>query len=543
MKSLFGRANPPNAYICSHIMNIKQLESGFPHLSAAWLKFSGITPLSGSVQLKEQLLRNKDVRKHFPHRAILLEVLRKQYAGAGHPAALSQIELLGRENVFTVTTGHQICLLGGPSFSIYKILTTIRLAEELNKGGGAEQYVPVFWMATEDHDKAEIASVHLFGKEISWNTSQEGAVGRFSTDDLTDFLNAVADLKGTLPQAEEITALFRQCYAPGQSLANATRKWVNALFGHLGLVIIDADDPQLKALFRDQIREEIFEQPVLPIVQKVNEDLKEKGFDPQVHPREINFFYLEKQARKRIVRSEQGTFSLVDGQKKWTETEMQDEIRLHPENFSPNVLLRPLYQEQILPNIAYVGGPGELSYWIQLPQVFAYFNLPVPVMFPRNSVMLIDKGIASRFEKLGITEQDLFKSTDELVNEFIRKNAGEELDLSAYKKQLESLFGEMAGHAAKTDATLKPLVMGELQKEIKFVEALESRLKKAEKQKFDTSINQIKNTREKLFPGGSPQERVENILPHLWRYGIPLIDEIKSAMDPFDLHYHLLFPD
>lgn len=462
-------------------------------------------------------------------------MLKRQLNGYGKEQLIDRLE---KENSYTVTTGHQIGLLGGPMFFFSKIMTTIRLAEELRKADASADYLPVFWMATEDHDKDEIRSVQIFGKQITWETTQEGAVGRFSTDDLSSFLQEVDALKGNFSHATEIMEIIQKAYAPGKTLAAASRDFVYAFFNDV--LVIDGDDPELKSLFKPIIHSEIFDRKAFPEVAKKNQELEQAGFDTQVHPREINFFYLEKGSRKRIVQEGTG-FGLHDGNKKWTSDAIREEIDNHPENFSPNVLLRPLYQESILPNLAYIGGPGELSYWVQLTGIFSTYGVTEPVQFPRNSILPIEPGIQGRLEKLAMSAEQFFASEQDLVRDFLAKNAGEEIDLSSFKNPAASLFESLEEKAAKVDPTLKPGVSAEHQKFLKFLENLEGKLRKAEKAKHETTLSQIKNVKEKLFPGGAPLERSESMLGLLWKYGPAIVPALMECIDPLDQSYHLIY--
>jgi bacillithiol biosynthesis cysteine-adding enzyme BshC len=505
----------------------KQLLPIHSHLSSTWEKFHG------SDRLLQRVLDQKKI-KAFSNRKILTDVLKNQLKGYGKE---NLIERLEKENCFTVTTGHQIGLLGGPMFFFSKIMTTIRLAEELRKADASADYLPVFWMATEDHDKEEIRSVQLFGKQISWETAQEGAVGRFTTDDLSDFLNEIDALKGNFSHADEVMGIIQKAYAPSKTLAAATRDFVYGFFDDV--VVIDGDDAELKSLFKPVILSEIVDGKAFPEVLKKNEELVQAGFQPQVHPREINFFYLEKGSRKRIVQDQEG-YALHDGNKKWTKDAIREEVENHPENFSPNVLLRPLYQETILPNLAYIGGPGELSYWVQLTGVFKAYGVIEPVQFPRNSILPIEPGIQGRLEKLNMSADQFFASEQDLIRDFLAKNAGEEMDLSSFKNPTANLFESLEEKAAKVDPTLKPAVSAEHQKFLKFLENLEGKLRKAEKAKHETTLSQIKNVKEKLFPGGVPLERSECMLALLWKYGPSIVPAMMTTIDPLDQSYHII---
>lgn len=514
----------------------------FNHLSPVWKTVKSIEPEKAELLLADSILGKIAERQSFEYREILVAALHRQYGSEMGKTISSQIDLLKKNNAFTVTTGHQIGLLGGPAFFFYKIITTIRLAEELRRKSPEHFFVPVLWMATEDHDKAEISSVHIFGKELVWETNQEGAVGRFSTDDLPQYIESVEALKGSLPHGDSIMEIFKKAYAPGKTLANATREWVHSFFSDFGLVIIDGDDPELKRLFRQVMEREILHSPTEKIVTDRNAELVKRGLIAQVHPREINLFYLSDNNRKRIVKTVEG-FTEYEGPMHWSQESIMAEIGAHPERFSPNVLLRPIYQEIILPNLAYVGGPGELSYWMQLDGVFSHFAVSEPICFPRNSIMLIDQGQQQRISKLSLQVQDLFRSSDELINEFLKENAGSEMDLEEEKKKIEEQFSLIAEKTSGIDTTLKSMVMAELQKTLKSIEQIESRIRKSEKAKHETSLNQIRTLKEKLFPGGNPQERVESLLPHLWKHGKGLLKDIHAQTNPFDLRYHVLFPD
>jgi len=205
------------------------------------------------------------------------------------------------------------------------------------------------------------------------------------------------------------------------------------------------------------------------------------------------------------------------------------------------VLLRPLYQESILPNLAYIGGPGELSYWVQLTGVFSTYGVTEPVQFPRNSILPIEPGIQGRLEKLAMSAEQFFASEQDLVRDFLAKNAGEEIDLSSFKNPAASLFESLEEKAAKVDPTLKPGVSAEHQKFLKFLENLEGKLRKAEKAKHETTLSQIKNVKEKLFPGGAPLERSECMVGLLWKYGPAIVPALMECIDPLDQSYHLIY--
>ncbi|MCU0443813.1 MAG: bacillithiol biosynthesis cysteine-adding enzyme BshC [Microscillaceae bacterium] len=438
-------------------------------------------------------------------RQILQKSLIRQYQNIAHKPS-PQIELLTNPSTFTVTTGHQLSLFTGPLYFIFKIITTINLANELKKLYPEYNFVPVYWMASEDHDFAEINHFHLFGKTLTWLTEQKGAVGRFKTEGIAQIF---AELNDKLP-------IFEQAYLQNNNLAEATRYLVNELFGKYGLVCIDGDDRELKSLFAEVMHKELFSnnaKTAFELVKQSSQLLENQGFKTQVTPREINFFYLENGLRERIVVDESNQkFAVLNTSLQFTSQELEKIIAESPEKFSPNVILRPLYQEYILPNLAYIGGPGELAYWLQLKGVFDNYRVPFPILMPRNFGMIVNKPNLKKITKLGIEIQDLFLNELALKEKFVQANSQNQVDLTAQTAQITTAFEQISQQANLIDKTLEGFVGAELQKNLKSVENIEKRLKKAEEQKLETEIKQLLGLKEKLFPQGELQERYDNFL-------------------------------
>ncbi len=316
-------------------------------------------------------------------REVLVDSLKEQYSclplGKTEKEELhKRIEALSDPNTFTVTTGHQLCLFTGPLYTLYKILHVIRLAEELTKSLNGVEVLPVFWMATEDHDFEEVNHFRYRGHKLVWHNELGNAVGRMDTKAIQPVID---DLKQRLPEgvhAETLISELQEAYIIQENLADATRAIVHKWFGKYGIIILDGDDARLKELVVPAFTKEIKEQVAYREVSETSEKLGAK-FGVQVTPREINLFYLNQQVRSRVV-EDGGTYKPLSGQVEWTVDEIIAELESHPERFSPNVLLRPLYQETILPNLGYIGGGGELAYWAQLKEMFAAFAVPFPIM-------------------------------------------------------------------------------------------------------------------------------------------------------------------
>ena len=490
-----------------------------------------------------------DKSKENTNRPLLVTVLREQYSTiVACEFQKTNIELLLNKNTFTVCTGHQLCLFTGPLYFIYKIISTINLAESLKKNYPEYNFVPVYWMASEDHDFAEIQSINLFGKKISWNTDAKGAVGNLKTDSLNLVIDELKQVLGESENSKELIQIFTDAYLKHSNLSDATRYMVHQLFAYYGLVIMDGNDKRLKKEFSEIIKDDIINNTNYKLVNETISELEKAGFKAQVNPREINCFYMIDNLRERIehihnTALEEGrrdVFNVVNSSIAFTKDELLNELTDHPERFSPNVVLRPVYQQKILPNVAYIGGPGEIAYWLEYKRLFDHHNINFPVLIPRNFALLTDEKTNQQIQKLGFTINDLFKDMDVLIKEFVNKNANFELSLKKQEEKISSVFAEVSQKAMAIDITLKGSVEAELQKALNALKNIESKLMRSEKQKQETSINHIKKVKEKFFPDGALQERYENMAPYYLRSGKKLIADLKEQFDPLDYELTIL---
>ena len=481
-----------------------------------------------SIENFAKLLEKKRFAK--AKREVLHEVLSEQYTSVA-PFPEKQLALLLEENTFTVTTGHQLNIFSGPLYLIYKLVTTVNLAKALKQKYPAYNFVPVYWMATEDHDFEEISYFYLFGKKYTWESQQTGAVGRMQTQ----------ELKQILDELPEKTALFEKAYLEHKTLADATRCWAHELFGEQGLLCIDADDARLKAQFREVIRQDIFEQTTYHKVTQTSNKLTELGYETQVNPRQINFFYLDKGVRERIVSTDNG-FEVLNTDLKFSRQELEKLIETHPERFSPNVLLRPVFQETILPNLAYIGGPAELIYWLQLKELFGTVQVDFPLLMPRNFALIIGKTYHKKLEKLGITPEELFTEETALKRVFVEKNVTDPVTVDEEQQLITKAFDLLVAKALQLDKTLEGFIKAEQQKAVKSLENVEKRLKKAEEKNQETGITQLLNVKAKLFPNGGLQERTDNFL-NFCLNNPQFIDNLLEIFDPFDYRFQMLTED
>jgi bacillithiol biosynthesis cysteine-adding enzyme BshC len=488
------------------------------------------------------LLANKKV---VADRSILHEVLTNQYksiSDSGYSISdvvSANIDLLKSDNTYTITTGHQLNIFAGPLYFIYKIVTAIKLARELKSNFPDKNFVPVYWMASEDHDFAEINYTNIGGKKVHWWYEATGATGRISPESIREALNQYKGALGLDGHAADLAKIVETAYAGFDKLADATRYLVNALFGQYGLVIIDADDHRFKQQFAPIIEKDIIEQNSFTHINATNEQLQQLGVHIQVNPREINFFYLQDKLRERIVFEEE-TYKVLNTETHFTKQELQQEIAQHPERFSPNVVMRPLYQECILPNIAYIGGGAEVVYWLELKSTFDHYKIDFPILILRNSGLVIRKESAAKISKMELSAEDLFKSTDTIKNDWVKKHSEHTLSLQEEWVALTAIFEKIKQRSLKIDNTLAPSAEAVQARLKKAIDNLEKKLVKAEKRNYQTRLEQIDQIKAELFPKDSLQERTENFGLLYVRWGQQFIDELVKSFEPLDFKFTVL---
>ena len=472
------------------------------------------------------------------NRVPLVETLKKQYQNIEISDATKQnIELLSHECTFTITTGHQLNLFSGPLYFLYKIISTINLTKELKSKYPAHNFVPIYWMATEDHDFEEINYFNFKGKKFRWNTESSGPVGRLSTEGLADFLEIYAAELGSSTNAGTLKKLFEEAYLKHQNLADATRFLANSLFASYGLVILDADDAHLKRAFIPYIQEELVQQTSFKAVQKTIEKLQE--YTVQVNPREINLFYIEDQLRERII-FENDKYVVNNTKISFSKEEILKVLKDNPEKFSPNVIMRPLYQEIILPNLCYIGGGGEIAYWLELKSFFEAVNITFPMLLVRNSVLLTTEKQAQKADKLNLSWADLFTKSADLLNTITHKISAFPIDLTPQRVILEKQFEYLSELAEQTDKSFTGAVKAQEKKQLKGIDNLEKRLLKAQKRKLSNELQRVSDLQFELFPSQSLQERQTNFSEFYLEKGEQLIPILIQKLKPLETNFNII---
>ena len=452
-------------------------------------------------------------------RKLLVDTLQKHYAGQSCTNQQKQnIQLLSNNNCFTVTTAHQPNIFTGHLYFIYKILHAIKLCEKLKANMPENDFVPVYYMGSEDADLEELGHIYINGVKHEWKTNQTGAVGRMKVDKkLIQMLDAVAGEITVHPFGKEIIEQMKACYAEGATIEKATFKLVNALFGEYGLIVLLPDDADYKRAFIPVVKKELEEQFSHPIVAATAVKFP-KQYKVQAGGRELNMFYLKDDLRERIVK-ENSKFKIQNAEIELDESSITIELNEHPERFSPNVILRPVFQEMILPNIVFIGGGGEIAYWLELKDVFAAVQVPYPVLVLRNSFLLMDKKHAEKAGALGFSFNDLFKAENDLLNVLVKRDSEVQLSLDKEKQAIQTFYTALQKTAGAVDVTLKAHTEALEKLALRKIEALEKKMLRAEKKKFEAQQRQLHKLRSQLFPHNNLQERIENFMPFYAKWG------------------------
>lgn len=472
-------------------------------------------------------------RKKFSvDRHLWLATVKAQYRKLGFAMPVDDQVFLS-EKTFTVTTAHQPVLFTGPLYHIYKIASTIHLARSIEHTFPDHRILPVFVLGSEDHDWAELNHFHLFGKKVEWERSVSGPGGRISLDGLNTLIETVDQKLGNTAHGKEVVEILYTSLQRASNYGEFHQALLLALFQEHGLIVINLDDPECKRAFVPLMEKEIREHFSYQYVTPTQKELEHAGFKPQAFCRLLNLFYLSVDRRERLDVADGNIIRVDSGITASLENTIED-LHQHPERFSPNVVMRPLYQELILPNLAYIGGGGEIAYWLERKSQFEAAGVHFPMLVRRNSLMMIDSNTANQIEKADLTWEDLLHEYDVIVKSFLTRHSQTNLNFEEESALLSKAYAQLAAKAEKLDPTLATAILAEQHKQIKQFEQLGSRLLRTEKQLQETHLKRIQKIKERLFPEGGLQERYENFLPYYAVYGARWIDAMVEICDPLE---------
>lgn len=504
--------------------------------------FSSFFNLSAELSSFSAMIEER--KKHSIDRALLTEHLSKQYQGTDYEAIHSNIDLLKKDNCFTVCTAHQPSLITGPLYYILKSLSTIKLSQELKQKYKDNHFVPVFVHGSEDHDFEEINHLYLYGKKVEWQHAASGSTGRMTHDGMEEVLSEVETILGNSEHTTTLLAMARSILRTTNTYGEFVIQLNDFLFSKYGLIQMNMDAHSLKAAFTDIIKKELTDQFSFDLVNNQIEKIQALNYKPQATPREINLFYLTEGGRNRIVKTANG-YQVLDTNLSFSHEELMTDVDKHPENYSPNVVLRPLYQERILPNLAYVGGGGELAYWLERKTQFAAADISFPILIRRNSAAIIPRKQINKWNQLGLDINLLTKDIHSLEKILVTPDDNEKtaIDISQYKEQLKEIYKRLSQEIKEVDNTLEKSTLSELQKMEKGMDTLHVKITRSLKQKNEVTINRLRKVHQLLFPGNSLQERKTNFLEFYNSEGPDLFDKMLPHLNPLEKDFKLIVLD
>lgn len=482
-----------------------------------------------------------EARKYFPDfRNILCDQLTIQYKNLNiHPKLQENLELLKEENTFTVTTAHQPNIFTGPLYFIYKILHVIKIANELKTKFHNKNFVPVYYMGSEDADIDELNNITVQGKKYVWQTTQTGAVGRMIVDE--KLLKLIEELQGQIgvnKYGNEWINILRNTYTAHKTIQQCTLELINTLFGKYGLIILIPDNASLKKLFNPVIKKELLEQFSEKEVMKNAQKIQNKGYKIQTSGRDVNLFYLEEKSRERI-QKKNDYYEVLNSNKQFSEKEILQQVDDYPEKFSGNVILRGVFQETILPNTIFVGGGGELAYWLELKNVFDKVGVPYPILILRNSFLLVNGKQKKIIDDLNIKVADLFKKESDILDIINAKN-GHSITIENEIETLKKTYATIKSLAQKADSTLAQHTIALFTTAQNKLQHLQKKINSAQRKKLETEKQKISKLKSQLFPGRSLQERVENIAYFYSLHGPHIFDLLLENSESFQQEFSVL---
>ena len=461
------------------------------------------------------------------NREVLYQVISSQYSKTGLKIP-ENLKAIKNKGAFTITTGHQLCVFGGPQYFIHKIISVLKIVENLKLKFKDFDFIPLFWMASEDHDFQEISSINIFNKNLSVSKEDGMGVGKLNPEIFTPILESLKDLFKNDFRFKNLESIFSAALSQ-QNWANATRYWISKVFEKENLIVIDADDVKLKKLFLPIFKNELEDQFIYNSVENTNSKLRSLGYEPKINPRVLNLFFLEDEKRHRII-FEDNVFKI--GDINLNLKEILNLLNNSPEKFSPNVLMRPLYQELLLPNLVYVGGPSELVYWSQLKKTFDQVDINFPILILRDHFNWMSEKSYKQWKNLGFSDNDLAKKPDTLIKNYVLSSNNETLDFKIENELLEKLSQNLLAKANGIETTLEPSVNGTVKGMMSDLDKVKNKFLKALKNKEELKKNQLNKISSQLHVNNKLTERVDSFIPMYVKGEKDYIRTLKTYSKP-----------
>lgn len=446
------------------------------------------------------------------------------------------------EEGYLVTTGQQPGLFTGPLYTVYKALTAIRLAQALEELLDAP-VLPLFWVASEDHDWEEAHDTWLVGTDnelhhVELPDPPDEELGRPLHRVRAHLEEALDHFLEHLPDTDfsgEYVELLRECWEGGATLPDAFRCTLEGLLGSRGLLFVDAHAPELKRASEEVLRRELHGSGDHEERLRARAvELEDAGYHVQVPILEggVNLFVEGPAGRERLYRDD-GTFHLRHSEKSLSASDVEEAISAEPSTVSPNVLLRPVVEAAVFPTVAYVAGPGEMAYFAQLQPLFDAHGIHMPVIHPRHSVTVVESKVAKVLEKFDLEIEVLDRPFHELASEIVRDEVPDDIQkaLGRIRGAVGQGTSELTEAARAVDPTLKGPISHARSVAFDALAEAEKKIVQAVKRENEIALQQLEKAQVHLFPHGKPQERVMNVFYYLVRYGDGFLRELAGSFE------------
>ena len=466
--------------------------------------------------------------------------------------AMHNIELLTERNTFVIATGQQLGFMGGPLYTIYKIFTAIKLVDLMSEKFPDYNFIPLFWMESEDHDFSEINKVKIFDKTNNFFTHQYCPTGYIPETNLGSSGKIILDseinafnnnILNTL-QITEYTPIVKNLlsvYSEGKTNEDCFINFLSELVEGTGLVFLNPNSIEIKKLLRPIFEKELLEFPktsefIIDISAKL-----EEIYHAQVKARPINLFYHHKKGRF-LIEPSGADYSLKGIRQKFSKDEIMEQLNNTPEVFSPNVILRPICQDFILPTFMYVAGPSEIAYFAQINSVYNYFDMKMPIIYPRASATLVENKIHNLIEKFNLNLLELsanYSGVQKRVTDNMSDiKIGEEFEKTFL--EINNVFANLENITKNIDVTLIDNLKTTKEKIEHLFKVYQEKLYNAQKRNNNVALEQLERVKNNIFPKGNLQERELNLIYYINKYSNSITDKIYHELDITSFQHQLI---
>ncbi len=504
----------------------------------------------------DEKVQNYNSSRYFD-KNVLIDILKKQNIDfGGDESTVHNIELLKSDDTFAIVTGQQVGLYTGPLYTILKTITSIKLAKNLKERFPQFNFVPVFWLESEDHDIDEANHIHLINKQnelirvgyeaetdIEDSTKKSAKpVGSVKLDEMINSINE--QLRSNLIDTDfkdKLMSLITKYYTSESDYKTAFAEMMSVLFKGHGVIFIDPSDGEVKRLLVPIFERELRTSPKLCETIITTSAELEKHYDLQVKPKVINMYFLHNGNRLLIEPRDEGKFALRNSKRRFESEELLNALQENPELFSPNVVLRPICQDYLLPTVAYVGGPGEISYFAQFKPVYQHYGITMPVIFPRASVTIIESKIAKFMNNFNVKLEDIYHHNF-LVSKVVDKlsEIKVEEEISKYMDEFNKIFYDMRNMTVKVDPTLLNAADNMKEKLKQYLEQFKGKLINSQAKKSETTTTQIDKVENNIYPNHNLQERVINISYFLNKYDDAFMKKLFHEIDAMNFNHQVI---